>query len=186
MKPAIFLLTVLFISNAVKGESRPGNMLNIGVGNSWYGPYRVPVRMLHLNYEFPVANKFTLAPYIGWYFNNSTTYLNHPKYGYRTYRYYETLVPIGIKGNYYLDNDINLDKKWDLYAGASLGFALIRTHDAVIYDRNRTIYRNVYGGSTPLFLDVHLGTRYHINEKFGIYLDLSTAISSIGLSIKTK
>ncbi len=179
------LLVLLSAMEELKAGEQYGKTLNFGLGSSWYGHYRVPVNMLHLNYEFDVAKQVTIAPFISYYIHNYGGYYAHPRFSYRTYRYYETLIPIGVKGNFYLDDAIHLNKQWDMYLGASLGAGIIRTSRTVVYDNDKYVYRNVYGGTTPLFLDIHLGGRYHINERVGVFLDLSTAISSIGLSFKT-
>jgi hypothetical protein len=34
-----------------------------------------------------------------------------------------------------------------------------------------------------LFLDLHLGAEYHLNNRVGLFLDLSTGVSTIGLAI---
>jgi len=34
-----------------------------------------------------------------------------------------------------------------------------------------------------LFLNIHIGAEYHINKKVGVFLDLSSGVSTIGLAI---
>lgn len=183
---AKLVIVLVFCTAKVYANDQYGKTFNLGFGNSWYGTYRVPVSMLHLNYEFDVANQFTLAPFISYHIHNRGIYNNYYRYEDRRYRYYETIVPIGVKGTYYLDDAINLDNKFDLYLAGSLGFALVRNrYEYVGYDGRTRVYRNAYGGTTPLFLDAHLGFEYHINPKIGMFVDLSTTISTIGLSIKT-
>jgi len=42
---------------------------------------------------------------------------------------------------------------------------------------------NYYRDASPLFLDLHIGTEYHFNSKLGIFFDLSTGVSTVGLAI---
>jgi hypothetical protein len=34
-----------------------------------------------------------------------------------------------------------------------------------------------------LFFDFHLGTEYHVNSKLGLFLDLSSGVSTVGISL---
>jgi hypothetical protein len=42
---------------------------------------------------------------------------------------------------------------------------------------------NFYHRGSSLFLDIHIGSEYHFNKKLGVFLDLSTGVSTIGLAI---
>jgi len=160
-----------------------GNTLNLGLGiGGYYGYYGYIGRTLpvfHINYEFDVAKNFTLAPFVTFY-----TYSNRYKWGNKNYpdRYYnyrETVIPIGVKGSYYLDDLLKASSKWDFYLAGSIGVAIVsrRWDDGYYGDRD------VYKGARSLYLDLHLGTEYHINNKLGLFLDLSTGVSTIGLAI---
>ena len=160
-----------------------GNTLNIGVGNGYYGfGFFNPGVML--NYEFDVAKNFTLAPFIGYstfqdqyYWGNP----NKPNYdpSYHYYNYRETIVPVGAKATYYFDQLLNINPKWDLYLGASVGYAFRSvTWDNGYYGDTRA-YRDV----NSLYLALHIGAEYHINQKAGLFLDLSSGISTFGLAI---
>jgi hypothetical protein len=177
-KITLFLLLALMISGAgafaqksYSSESH-GHTLNLGVGvGGYYGYYNhvghsLPV--LNINYEFDVAKNFTLAPFISFY-----TYRNDHDY------YRESIIPIGVKGTYYLDQALNAGSAWDFYIGGSLGFALRHAtwdsgHDGVTY------YQDV----SPLILDLHLGAEYHLSNSVGLYLDLSTGVTTLGLSFR--
>ena len=145
------------------GESYRG--LNVGIGLGYNGYYRsLPV--FHLNYEFDVAQNFTLAPFITFYSNPNV------------YDHYKaTIIPIGVKGSYYLDQALNANSNWDFYVAGSLGFNYIRWED-------RYVRGDVYYGPRPLFLDLHLGAEYHLSKKVGLFLDLSTGVSTVGLSFR--
>lgn len=170
MKKTLLAVMVLLLSlTNVKSYAQQdfGNTLNLGVGIGYIGGFA-----LHANYEFQVARSFTLAPFITYY-----SYSNNPYYS--NLYYHETIIPIGVKGSYYFDDLFGLNSNWDLYAAASVGFAIRN----VTYDDGYTGNRDHYQYSSPLFLDFHVGTEYHFTNKMGVFLDLSTGISTIGLAI---
>jgi hypothetical protein len=146
-----------------------GNTLNIGLGIGGYGGYygyigrSVPV--INLNYEFDVLRNFTLAP--------SLTFLT-----YQDNYYHETVIPIAVKGTYYFDQLLNANSHWDFYGAGSLGFAIVSSS----WDNGYTGDRNYYQGGDPFFFDLHIGTEYHITRGIGIFLDLSTGVSTVGLA----
>lgn len=98
-------------------------------------------------------------------------------YPYKYYTYRQTVVPIGAKGTYYLDQLLKANNKWDFYVAGSLGFAIVSSHWDADYYGNKTYYAS----PNPLFLDLHAGAEYHINHKIGLFLDLPTGVSTIGL-----
>lgn len=159
-------------------QEKYGSTLNVGLGIGGYsGYYRYTGSVLpvfNLNYEFDVATNFTLAPFISF-----TSYGRRFKDGSTSYQYHETIIPIGVKGSYYLDDLVEAGSEWDFYLAGSLGFAIVnsRWDDGYLGDKDR--YRN----GRPLFLDLHLGAEYHINNRIGIFLDLSTGVSTVGLAI---
>ena len=166
---AFTLLSVLIIFgtnlSAQQRTANSGNYsgLNVGLGIGYNGYYRsLPV--FHLNYEFNVARNFTLAPFITFYSNPNV------------YDHYKaTIIPIGVKGTIYLDQILKANSNWDFYVAGSLGFTYIRWED-------RYVRPDVYYGPNPLFLDFHVGTEYHLSSKVGLFLDLSTGVSTVGLA----
>ncbi|WP_439882739.1 hypothetical protein ACSX1A_06120 [Pontibacter sp. MBLB2868] len=176
-------LIILFVSffqiNAIAQEKH-GSTLNLGVGIGGYGGYykyaNSTLPVININYEFDVAKDFTLAPFVSfstyakdYYRDNNNTY----------YTYRETIIPIGVKGTYYFDDIFQANKKWDFYLAGSVGFAVVNTRWADGYEGDKNYYRK----GNPLFLDLHIGTEYHFNNKVGAFLDLSTGVSTIGLAI---
>ena len=167
----ITLLIVFLLVLLNPGFSKPkygeqfGDRLNVGFGIGYASRYSsAPV--IHLNYEFDVARNFTLAPFITFY-----------RYRYSSDTYRETVVPIGVKGAYYFDELFKAGPRWDFYGAGSLGFAIV----------NRTWYsgvpdRSLYAETDNLYIDLHVGTRLHLSSVVGLFLDLSTGISTMGLS----
>jgi len=153
-----------------------GHTLNIGVGPGYFGYLGQSVPFIFFNYEFMVAHNFTLAPFIGFASYQSTS---NYYYGNGYYYYRETVIPVGVKGTYYFDRLLDLNRKWDLYAAASLGF----TYDKVVWQNGYDGNTNVSNTPSPLYLDLHIGAEYHLNRSLGLFLDLSTGVSTFGLAI---
>jgi hypothetical protein len=140
----------------------------------------------HYPLSVPTMNlmllKVSPAPFITFYSYRNEYYWGNKYYPYGYYYYSQTVVPIGVKGTYYFDRILNAGPKWDFYLAGSLGFAIVSTTwDAGYYGD-----RNYYPGGSPLFFDIHAGAEYHINKKIGIFLDISSGVSTVGLAIKLK
>jgi len=155
-----------------------GNTLNLGIGYVYFPYLDASLPIFMADYEFDVARNFTLAPYIGIasYTSGSSYY-----YGNDYYYYRQTIIPIGVKGTYYFDKLLNLNRYWDIYAALSLGYTF-----------NSVTWQNGYAGNENvnddghLDLDLHVGAEYHITRRVGIFLDLSTGVSTAGLAIHAR
>ena len=161
-----------------------GNTLNLGVGLGYYGYVGHTLPVVTFNYEFDVAKNFTLAPFAGIYSYQNYYYWGNPNKpnwdpSYRQYSYRETAVPIGVKGTYYFDRLLHANSKWDFYAAGSLGFVF----RSVSWENGYYGDHNAYQSTSPLYLDAHIGTEYHLNQKAGLFLDLSTGVSTFGLAL---
>jgi hypothetical protein len=156
-----------------------GNTINAGLGIGYYGYIGYSIPVVHLNYEFDVAKNLTLAPFITYYSYTNRYYWGNPHYDYRYYSYHQTVIPIGVKGTYYFDQLLHADAKWDFYLAGSIGFAYRSTRWENGYYGETVIHNR----SSGLYLDAHIGTEYHLSKKIGLYLDLSTGISTFGLAV---
>src|SRR5659263_211848 len=173
----LFLLTLIGTNLSAQQQyihysEGHGNSLNIGLGvggyGGYYGYYGRSLPVFSINYEFDVANNFTLAP-----FATFVTYHDYDgPYGYR-----ETIIPLGVKGTYYFDDALNASSDWDFYLAGSLGFSVVKTSWDDGYIGNNDLRT-----ANPLFLSLHIGTEYHLSNKVGLFLDLSTGVSTIGLA----
>ena len=175
----IAITLVLFLTVLSSGLSaqhsvfseRHGGTLNLGLGiggySGYYGYIGHTLPVLHANYEFDVARNFTLAPFA-------------TLYSYTDNNYRETVIPVGVKGTLYLDRLLRASSRWDFYGAGSLGFSLVSTRWDDGYNGDRTYYKT----ASPLFLDLHLGTEFHLTNHLGLFLDLSTGVSTIGLAIR--
>lgn len=170
--------TTLLLASANNGiaQEKYGNTLNLGLGSAYFDYIGGSSLYLTGNYEFDVAKSFTLAPFVGFTsFRSNNYYGNH-------YYYHQTVIPIGVKGTYYFDKILGAGPNWDFYLGASLGFNI----EHITWDDGYTGDRGAYHNATPLYLTLHAGTEYHFNKKLGIFLDLSTGVSTIGLAIHNR
>jgi hypothetical protein len=155
-----------------------GNTLNAGFGMGYFGydGYNTPV--LHLNYEFQVAKNLTIAPFISFYRYHRSYYWGNHNYPYKYYNYDETVIPIGAKVTYYFDDLLHASSKWDFYLAGSLGYTIRRyVWDSDYYGETR-----VRSGNGYLYIDLHIGAEYHFNNKLGMFADLSSGMSTIGLA----
>lgn len=166
---------LLFLSTSLRSQEKFGNTLNIGAGIGYYGFGTAPA--LNLNYEFDVFKNFTIAPFVTvWSYRNYRYWGDGRSLG-RNYYYRETVIPVGAKGSYYFDELFRAGDKWDFYAAASLGFAIRTTRWEAGYNGDRTVT------NSPLYGNLHIGSELHLNSAVGLYLDLSTGISTFGLAI---
>ncbi len=185
MKTTVYTIALLFILivNASAQESaypeKYGKTLNLGVGLGYYGYVNQPLPVAHVDFEFDVAKNFTLAPFITYYSYQNYYYWGNKNSPYRNYYYRQTVVPIGVKGTYYFDQLFKAGPKWDFYAAGSAGVAIRTTTWESGYNGDIAV-RN---GASGLYLDAHIGSEYHISNKAGLFLDLSTGISTFGLAI---
>lgn len=177
----IFFFTALNFKSSAQEKSSGdqfGKTLNLGLGIGYYGYVTSSLPVLHLDYEFDVAKNFTLAPFINFYSYRNFSYWGNSGNPYRNYYYRETVIPIGAKGFYYFDELLHAAANWDFYLAGSLGFAI----STITYENNYYGSRNLSRAS-PLYIGLHVGGEYHINQKIGLYLDLSTGVSTIGLAV---
>lgn len=183
MKKTIFI-SLLFLAilslNISAQETNPsekfGKTFNLGIGvggySGYYGYVGHTLPVLHIDYEFDVARNFTLAPFVSFY-----TYRTKHKWDNNYYYYHETVIPIGVKGTYYFDQLFKANPDWDFYLAGSAGFAIVNSSWDSGYDGDEDYYHH----GNPLFLDIHAGAEYHINNHIGIFPDLSSGVSTIGL-----
>ncbi len=190
MKKIIILSAILLsLTSITTAQEKPerekfGHTLNLGAGIGYYGYVGHALPLGTLNFEFDVARNFTFAPFIGIYSYRNYYYWGNPNKpkedpSHRLYAYRETVVPIGVKGTYYFDQLFHANAKWDFYAAGSVGF-VVRT---VSWEAEYTGDRYIYKRASPLYLDAHIGTEYHLSQKAGLFLDLSTGVSTFGLAL---
>lgn len=160
-----------------------GKTLNVGAGIGYYGYIGHAMPILDVNYEIQIARNVTLAPFTGVYSYRDNFYWGNPKLpandpSYRHYYYRETVIPIGVKGAFYFDQLFRANPSWDFYAAASAGFRIRK----VMWDDGYAGDRYAYTKVHPFRTDAHIGAEYHLNSATGLYLDLSTGVSTFGFA----
>jgi hypothetical protein len=171
-KLILFLLFLLFVTGS-KAQEQFGNTLNVGTGIGYYGY----APSISANYEFDLFRNFTLAPFTSVITYKSCRYWGDQLRPYRNYYYRETTIPIGLKTTYYFDEWLHAGDRWDFYAGTSLGIAYRTTVWEPGYDGNRNVRRF----SSPLYVSLHIGSECHLTKSLGVYVDLSTGLSTFGI-----
>ncbi len=156
-----------------------GTTLNLGLGIGYYSYVSSSSPVIHADLELDVTKNFTLAPFITYFSYKNYNYWGNSKYAYRNYYYTQTVIPIGVKGTYYFDQLLGAGSKWDFYLAGSLGYVYRKT----TWDNDYYGDRYVEHGTSGLYLDGHIGTEFHINKKLGLFLDLSSGISTFGLAV---
>lgn len=182
-KITLVLLLTAFLAanvNAQKtGKSEKyGTTLNAGFGIGYYGYIGHSAPVIHADLELDVAKNFTLAPFITYLSYTNYYYWGNNQNPYRNYKYKQTIMPIGVKGTYYFDQVLGASSKWDFYLAGSLGFAIKKT----TWEDGYGGVTKVENGSSGLYLDGHIGTEYHLTNKVGLFLDLSSGISTAGVA----
>lgn len=175
MKRLYTILLIVLICSVLETNAQEtyGRTLNLGVGVGYYGYLGGSTPVLHGNYEMDVAKNFTLAPFLSFYTYNSGNYWSGTSY------YSVIVIPIGVKGNYYFDQLFMINDKWDIYGGASLGMSIT----SVRWDNDYMGERKLRDRASPIYLDLHVGAEYRINSRVGIFLDLSTGVSTFGVAL---
>ncbi|MBU0488681.1 MAG: hypothetical protein KKA07_10825 [Bacteroidetes bacterium] len=182
-----FLACMIFSMNISAQETNSsekfGKTVNLGLGlggySGYYGYVGRTMPVLHADYEIDAAKCFTLAPFINFYSYKNVYYWGDKNHPYKNYYYSETVIPVGVKGTYYFDKLLEASSNWDFYLAGSLGFAIVNSS----WDNDYYGDKDYYHNGNPLFLDLHLGAEYHISGRIGMFLDLSTGVSTIGLAI---
>jgi hypothetical protein len=164
--------------NTANNNEKYGHTVNAAVGAGYFGYIGHATTVLLLNYEFDVAKNLTLAPFIGYYSFENRYYWGNSKYAYRDYSYSQTVMPVGVKGSYYFDQLLGAGTKWDFYLAGSLGVVFRSTTWEYGYYGETMVHR-----SPDLYLDIHIGTEYHLNNKVGLTADLSSGVFALGVAV---
>lgn len=180
----ISIALLMLLVNNVNGQDgvsteKYGNALNIGVGLGYYGYVGYSIPVVHVDYEIQISRIVTIAPSISFYNYHNEHYWGGNSKNYKYYKYKQTVIPIGLKGSIYFDQLLKANSKWDFYMAGSLGIVFRRT----TWEDEYYGETNIHPGAGQLYVDLHFGTEYHLNNKIGLQLDLSTGVSTFGLAI---
>lgn len=177
--PLLCILHFNSIAQEVAISEKYGKTINVGLGMGYYSYSNRVLPAFHADFEFDVAKNFTLAPFITFLSYQNNYYWGNPNYPYRNYSYQQTIIPIGVKATYYFDQLVKAGSKWDFYFAGSLGFVISQTNWENGYNGETNVIQN----HNLLYLDFHIGSEYHINNRVGLLLDISSGISTFGIAI---
>ena len=165
MKKYILSLAILSITSLSFSQApinKGATQLNLGVG---FSEYTVP---FYIGFDHCVAKDLTLGAEASY-----RAYNEHWKDD-----YYDHSI-LGFSGNlnYHFNSILRMPSRWDLYAGANIGFYVWNTPNG---------YRGNH--SSGLGVGAQIGARYYFSDRLGINLEFGGANAfsggKIGLSIR--
>lgn len=149
-KTKLLLICLTIFSLSSNAQITKGtNLADLGVGFSSYG---TPI---HLGYEHLVTEEIGVGL--------SVNYSSYKDNGY-LYDYKWTFIYGGVKGNYHFNELFDLDPKFDVYGGLTLGY-----WKATLKDGDDIVTSSSYGNS--VFFTGQVGARYFFNDKFSALLE---------------
>lgn len=161
MKKAITITIFLLLCLGIKAQDENKNKLpkffNLGIGISNWG---IPV---YVGAEFPIGEKNQTLSFDASYQTQTETY--GLWFG-NELKWRHTIIGISGAYNYYFDELVELDSKFDLYAGIGLGLYIWRTKLTDTYNGFNETYSGT--GSGGVGIDFLAGVRYHLNNKLAL------------------
>ena len=141
---ALCYTTVLtFAQNPLKkGEKQ----LNAGAG---LGSFGTPI---YVGLEFGIHKDVSLAGDVSY---------QSKDYGYAK----QSAIGASVKANYHFNRILNIDEKWDFYAGLGLNYYLFNTK----FSGSNTNY--TFDNTSGLGFDGQVGGRYFFSNNFGLNLE---------------
>lgn len=147
IKLSIICLTLFSI--AAKAQIQKGtNLADVGFGLSSYG---IPI---YLGYEHLITDEIGIGVALNYTSYQENSYLNNYKWSF---------IYGGIKGNYHFNKLLELDSKFDVYGGLTLGY-----WKATLKNDNNT-YNSSLGNSA--FFSGQIGGRYFFSNQFSAILE---------------
>ncbi len=153
------ILSLLLISSCMIGLAQyalpeGGKQLNVGVGTSSWGT------PLYLGLDFGVHPDISVGGELSFRSYRQTFFGE---------KYSSSIIGIGANANYHFNHILEIPTKWDLYAGASVGFFIWN---------NSANYKG--SGSSGLGFSGQVGGRYYFNDAWAIHLELGGGTVSGG------
>jgi len=175
-----FLMVVTTIAMAQKstnGYSSSDNLLNVGLGlgSPFFGTgysASLPVNPT-ISYEHGVTEEIS----IGGQLSYASSKFNYAYFG-SAYSFKESATYIGARGSYHLGDILDLDSKFDVYGGASLGYVIVSVSDNTGYSGS---------AASAIGFGAFAGGKYFFSAKTGVYTELgyqSLSFLNVGLAFK--
>ncbi|MBB6239773.1 MULTISPECIES: outer membrane beta-barrel protein [unclassified Pedobacter] len=176
-------LTALFILVALTGmaQSKSGsfskgdNLFNIGVGigSPFFGSgytSSLPVNP-SISYERGVSDAISVGGQLSYASSKYEGFNN-------SYSFKQNAIYIGARGSYHFNELLNVDPKFDLYGGASLGYVTVSVSD------NQGSYE---GTASGMGFGLYAGGKYYLKSSTALYAELgyqSLSFLNVGIAFK--
>ncbi len=122
--------------------------------------------------NFNVVDNVAVGPIVMLKFNGNAI-------GY--YRWFNTFIGLGVKGDYYFDELLPIPKEFDVYAGGHAGWYIVRSTSS--YNGPAAIYydtpKSKYGNGRP-FVQVEVGGRWHFKPKMSLFAEVYSGYPASG------
>ncbi|MES2109588.1 MAG: hypothetical protein V4577_12600 [Bacteroidota bacterium] len=182
-KQSLLLVLLLAITSTVMAQSKSAfsngdNLLNVGIGlgTPFFGTgysASLPVNPT-ISFEHGFSDEISVGAqvsYASYKFND--TYQGQTYY---SFKYNATYV--GVRGSYHLGEMLELDSKFDVYGGGSLGYVVLSASDSEGYSGTlgSAVGYGVFGGG-----------KYFFSHNAGIYAEVgyqSLSYLNVGLALK--
>ncbi len=177
-------LTVLFILITLAGIAQSksssfnngDNLINLGfgIGSPYFGSgYKasLPINP-SFSYEKGVSDVISVGGQLSYASSKFDDSFNND------YNFKEHAVYIGARGSYHFNQLLQLDNKFDLYGGASLGYVTVSVSDNT---------GSLGATGSGLGLGLFGGGKYYFSQGTAIYAELgyqSLALLNVGIAFK--
>jgi len=185
MKKQLLFVALFIMLGTVAAKAQSGggsfsngdNLFNVGfgIGTPFFGSgysASLPINP-SVSYEKGVTDVISVGGQLSY---------ASSKYGYyyNAYNYTEKLSAfyIGARGSYHFNEALQLDSKFDVYGGASLGYVVVSVSDNQGYSAS---------AGSGLGLGLFAGGKYYFQENTAVYAELgyqSLAFLNIGVAFK--
>lgn len=174
MKKVICIIVLLFFGltaiNA-QGYHKGNKDLNAGISLGLAGIYGdASFPPISIGFQYGIDEKISIGGILGY---------SSSKYGWEDWQWKYSYIVIGARGEYHFLESSN---KLDAYAGATLGYNIVSVSEPSGY--------SVYGGyeaeSSYMIYGVHVGARYAVSDKIGVFGELGYGIGylTVGASFR--
>ena len=178
------LLIALFVAISSAAIAQGGgssfnngdNLVNvgIGIGSPFFGSgysSSLPVNP-SFSYEKGITDAISVGGQISY---ASSKFDDRP---YSNYSFKENAFYIGARGSYHLNQYLDLDSRFDIYGGASLGYVIVNVSDNTGYTGS---------AASDIGFGLFAGGKYYFQENTAVYAELgyqSLAFLNIGVAFK--
>ena len=183
MKKQLSLIALFtFITLAIMAQSKSAsfnngdNLLNIGVGigSPFFGSgYKasLPINP-SISYERGITDAISIGGQLSYASSKFDNSFNN------AYNFKENAIYIGARGSYHFNQLFELDRKFDVYGGASLGYVTVSVSDNV---------GSLGSTASGLGFGLFAGGKYYFKPSTALYAELgyqSLSLLNIGIAFK--